>query len=240
LKKNIIVFGGSGLIGGALMNSTYLQEKYRLINFDIKVKKSKLINFKCNVLKIKKIENSLNIVIKKYGNIYGAINATYPKVLQKNDPGSVDPNLFTDEVVDHFKSFLNTTQTMCNYFKKKKNGGKIINFSSIYGEFIPRLEIYKNNKIKVPLQYLISKNSIIVMSKYFSKFYLKHKININCISPGGVFNNQEKNFLKNYQNFCSTGMLDPKDLIGITSFLLSQNSNKIFGQNIIVDDGFTL
>ncbi len=35
-------------------------------------------------------------------------------------------------------------------------------------------------------------------------------------------------------------MLKSEDLIGITDFLLSENSKKIFGQNIIIDDGFTL
>ena len=94
--------------------------------------------------------------------------------------------------------------------------------------------------MNLPLQYVISKHSIITLSKYFSKFYLKNKININTISPGGVIDNQNKLFLKNYKKFCSTGMIKKSDLNGTIEFLLSDSSKNIFGHNLIVDDGFTL
>ena len=45
--------------------------------------------------------------------------------MQKNSPGNINPNLFSKEISNHFKSFLNTTQIMCNYFKKKKIEGKL-------------------------------------------------------------------------------------------------------------------
>ena len=35
-------------------------------------------------------------------------------------------------------------------------------------------------------------------------------------------------------------MLNSNDLVGITDFLLSDSAKKITGQNIIIDDGFTL
>ena len=43
-----------------------------------------LINFKCNVLNEKQTENRIKQITHKYGKIYGVINATYPKVIQKN------------------------------------------------------------------------------------------------------------------------------------------------------------
>lgn len=239
-EKIVVVFGGTGLIGGTLIKSRILNNKYRLINFDLSIKKNTLTNFKCDVLIAKQIENNIKKITNKFGQIHGAINATYPKVMQKNSPGNINPNLFSKEISNHFKSFLNTTQIMCNYFKKKKIEGKIINFASIYGDFIPRIEIYKGTNINAPMQYLVSKNSIITMTKYFSKFFLKDKININCVSPGGIYDFQDHIFVKNYKKFCASGMLKADDLIGITDFLLSENSKKIFGQNIIIDDGFTL
>ncbi len=239
-KKIVIVFGGTGLIGSALMRSMSLNKKYKLINLDLNIKKNMLINFKCNVLNEKQTENRIKQITHKYGKIYGVINATYPKVIQKKSPGKINPNLFAREISNHLKSFFNTTQIMCNYFKKKKIEGRIINLASIYGEFIPRIEIYKGTNISAPMQYLISKNSLITMTKYFSKFFLKDKININCISPGGIYDSQDHRFLKNYNKFCASGMLNAEDLIGITKFLLSDDSKKIFGQNIVIDDGFTL
>ena len=238
--KNVIIFGGSGLIGNTLLNSDLLKEKHRLINLDIKNIGNREIYYKCDTSKKNQIEKSIRLIVKKYGQIYAIINVTYPKVLQKKNPGKIDSDLFSNEISAHFKSFLNTTQIMCNYYVKNKIKGKIINFASIYGEYTPRFEIYKDTNLVAPLQYLLSKNSIVTMTKYFSKFYLKKKININCISPGGIFDFQDKKFVKNYKKFCATGMLNSNDLNGITNFLLSSNSNKIFGQNMIIDDGFTL
>ena len=94
----------------------------------------------------------------------------------------------------------------------------------------------------MPLQYLIIKNAIDSMMKYSAKFFLKKNIKINNISPGGILGLYEnKKFIKNYTKFTAGNkMLCNKDLGGIVNFLLSTDSDKITGQNIIIDDGFTL
>jgi len=47
--------------------------------------------------------------------------------------------------------------------------------------------------------------------------------------------------LKAYKEFClNKGMLDAKDVSGTVLFLLSDLSEYVNGQNIVVDDGFTL
>ena len=66
-------------------------------------------------------------------------------------------------------------------------------------------------------------------------------IRVNCISPGGIKNNQPNSFLKKYKNDCvSKGMLDPFDLNGVLLMLLSDDTKYLTGQNIIIDDGWSL
>ena len=66
-------------------------------------------------------------------------------------------------------------------------------------------------------------------------------IRVNTISPGGILDGQPEVFLENYKAECiSKGMLDAKDLTGTLIYLLSDMSQYVNGQNIIVDDGFTL
>ena len=61
------------------------------------------------------------------------------------------------------------------------------------------------------------------------------------MSPGGVKHNLPKKFIKNYKNECnSKGLLDAKDVVDTISFLLSEKSNFISGQNIVIDDGYSL
>ena len=69
---------------------------------------------------------------------------------------------------------------------------------------------------------------------------LATNLNINCVSPGGIFNNQHKNFVKNYvNNVPLKRMGNPDDISPAVSFLLSEEASYITGQNLIVDGGWT-
>jgi len=61
------------------------------------------------------------------------------------------------------------------------------------------------------------------------------------VSPGGLYDGQPDSFVKAYRTQTQgTGMLQPDDICGSVLFLLSDESRYITGQNLIVDDGFTL
>ena len=95
---------------------------------------------------------------------------------------------------------------------------------------IPRFEIYKSTSISgMPLQYAVIKNAINTMMSHSAKFFLKKKIKINNISPGGVLGLREnKKFIENYGKFTSSGtMLNKKDVTKTVLFLLSSGSDKI-------------
>ena len=52
---------------------------------------------------------------------------------------------------------------------------------------------------------------------------------------------QPEAFLEAYREVClNQGMLDKTDLVGSLLYLLSDLSRCVNGQNLIVDDGFTL
>ena len=123
----------------------------------------------------------------------------------------------------------------------KQKYGNLILTSSILGTASPKFEHYKNNKINCPIEYAASKSGVISITKFLAKLYGRKKIRVNCISPGGIKDNQPKNFLKKYKQSClSKGMLDPKDIVGTISFLISEKSRFLNGQNLIVDDGWSL
>jgi enoyl-[acyl-carrier-protein] reductase (NADH) len=61
------------------------------------------------------------------------------------------------------------------------------------------------------------------------------------VSPGGIFDGQAEPFLNAYKALTNgEGMLNVNDVIGSIMFLLSPESKYVTGQNIIVDDGFSL
>ena len=133
-----------------------------------------------------------------------------------------------------------TSQQFITYFQKQ-GYGNVINISSIYGVITPRFEIYNNTEMTTPVEYIAIKSALINLTKYMAKYFKGSNIRFNSVSLGGIFNNQPDSFIQGYNSYClNKGMLDPKDINGVIIFLLSENSTFINGQNIIVDDGFTL
>ena len=91
------------------------------------------------------------------------------------------------------------------------------------------------------MAYSISKSSVISITKEMAIRFGKYNCRVNCISLGGLIGRADKEFQLAYQNECLyDGMLDPKSVISIFAFLLSDKSRSITGQNIIADNGFTL
>ena len=238
-KKNIIVFGSEGLIGKKICLEI-IKSNGNLISADIKKKKSNDY-FQIDVNNISQLHKLKKKIIKKYRSIDAIIICVYPKAKIKNrDFFKINNQLFLKELNLHFGAYFNIHQVFLKYFHTIKSGN-IINFSSMYGNFIPRFEIYANTKMNMPIQYLIVKSSIIKMTEYLAKISLKKNVRLNCVSPGGVFDYQDKKFIKKYSSFCnSNNLLDPNDISGLILFLLSDLSEKITGQNFIIDDGFTL
>lgn len=131
-----------------------------------------------------------------------------------------------------------TCQTLGELMKKK--GGSIINFGSIYGVVAPDQSIYGNSGINSPAVYGASKAAVIQFSKYLAVYWASHRIRVNCISPGGVANGQDKKFVALYSKKSPMGrMIEKEELKGAVLFLASMSSSSVTGQNLMVDGGWT-
>ncbi len=105
----------------------------------------------------------------------------------------------------------------------------------------PRFEIYEGTSMTKEVEYVVTKAAIIQLTRYLAQYLKGRGIRVNCISPGGVLDHQPQSFVDQYNAQCNTkGMLDGKDIAGTIVFLLSDLATHITGQNIIVDDGFSL
>jgi NAD(P)-dependent dehydrogenase (short-subunit alcohol dehydrogenase family) len=253
-NKVVVITGGAGLIGQEFAKAVMSEGgkaviadideeriKYTVKELAQKFPNGKIDEFKLNVTSRGSIQECINYLDHKYKKIDALINNAYPR--NKNYGRhffDVEYDDFVENLGMNLGGCIIPSQLFSMYFQKQ-GYGNIINISSIYGVIAPKFEIYKNTEMTMPPEYAAIKSGMLHLTTYMAKYFKGKNIRVNAISPGGILDNQPTEFLSNYNQQCSTkGMLDAKDLNGILIFLLSDMSNYINGQNIVVDDGFCL
>ena len=246
--KVYLILGANGRIGYSLAKEL-LKLGSKLILADINTKKIIKLNQsnthivkKINIVEEKNLKKIIVLANKKFKKIDGVIHCAYPvtndwgQVLEKINSKSLKINLF-----NHLGVSILVAKQFINFFLKKKIKGRIIFISSIMGVRSPKFENYRGLNMTSPAEYSVIKSGIISLTSYLAKLYKKKNILVNCVSPGGINNNQPNKFKKRYKESCgSKGLLDNEDTVGSIIFLLSDSSKYINGQNIIVDDGWSL
>lgn len=128
----------------------------------------------------------------------------------------------------------------CAEMMKKQGKGSIVNISSIYGMVGPQFDVYDNTDMKNPAQYAFAKGGMIQLTRYLACFYGPDGIRVNCISPGGYYDDQPQPFVDTYCARTPLGrMAGPEDIKGLSVFLASDASAYITGANIPLEGGWT-
>ena len=122
---------------------------------------------------------------------------------------------------------------------KVNNSGSIVNMTSIYGMIGPDFSIPESTEMTMPAAYSAIKGGLLNFTKYLASYFGKCNIRVNSVSPGGIFNNQNEKFVKNYSKKLLGRMGDPKEISPAVVFLLSDDSSYITGHNLVVDGGYT-
>ena len=117
----------------------------------------------------------------------------------------------------------------------------MVNIASVYGVVAPKFGIYNDTTMTMPVEYAAIKAAIIHLTRYVTAYIKDSRFRVNTVSPGGIMDNQPADFTNAYRKEThGRGMLDAEDVVGTILFLLSNHSRFVTGQNIIIDDGFTL
>ncbi len=121
----------------------------------------------------------------------------------------------------------------------RSGGGSIINISSMMGMYGPDLSNYEGTDMgDMPPDYFFHRGGIINLTRFMARMLADKKIRVNCISPGGLFNNQPKRFVENYCKKVPVGrMANHDDIKGLVVLLASEASAYINGENILMDGG---
>ena len=119
--------------------------------------------------------------------------------------------------------------------------GSIVNIGSIQGMIGPSYELYAGTTMgDMPPDYFFHKGGMLNLTRFYAALYGPKNVRVNCLSPGGFFNNQPESFVQRYaEHTMLNRMADNHDLGGALVFLLSDASRYITGANLPVDGGYT-
>ena len=239
-KKIIIVTGGNGLLGTSIIQKLKVDGAF-VINLDINhMTNENLSNVQCDITNQESIDSSLNLILDMYSKIDGLVNNAYPRT---QDWG----NKFEDIKLESWKknidwqlnSYFYMSQQVAIQMVKQKYGS-IVNIASIYGVIGPDFTVYDGTKMTMPAGYAAIKGGLINLTRYMASYFGPYKIRVNTVSPGGIFDDQNSIFVNNYKKKVPLRRMgNPEDIAPSVSFLLSEESTYITGQNLIVDGGWT-
>jgi 2-deoxy-D-gluconate 3-dehydrogenase len=201
-------------------------------------------------------ESTRNLVaetLRLYGQLDILVNSA--ALDPKFDPDAVKrglaPGAFEEFTLDQWNAAINVnltglflvTQACVKPMLDQGKRGSIINICSTYGLNGPDQRIYIKDGVRVaykPVYYTTTKAGVLGFTKYLASYYAGTEIRVNALTPGGVYNEHEEYFVKNYSAKTILGRMARKDeMNGALLFLASEASSYMTGNNLIVDGGWT-
>jgi NAD(P)-dependent dehydrogenase (short-subunit alcohol dehydrogenase family) len=201
--------------------------------------------------------DSVNALVEKVLSAFGRLDILVNSAAldPKFDPDAmrkgIMPGAFEDYPLDQWNAALGVnltgmflvTQACVKPMIEQGKKGSVINICSTYGLNGPDQRIYVKDGERVafkPVYYTVTKAGVLGFTKYLAAYYAGTEIRVNALTPGGVFNNHEDYFVKNYSAKTILGRMAKKDeMNGALLFLASDASSYMTGNNIVVDGGWT-
>ncbi len=206
-----------------------------------------------DITKPESVNAMVEMVVREFGRLDILVNsaALDPKFDPDAAAKGIAPGAFEDYPLEQWNAALNVnltgmflvTQACVKQMNAQGQKGSIINICSTYGLNGPDQRIYIKDGKRVafkPVYYTVTKGGVLGFTKYLAAYYASTEIRVNALTPGGVFNNHEEYFVKNYSAKTILGRMARKDeMNGALLFLASDASSYMTGNNVVVDGGWT-
>ncbi len=245
----VVVIGASGRLGSAVCEAL-VRARVRVVAVDIDVSSLKKLSEEApeycvlvgaDATELSSMQTALDVAEERFGSVRGAVHAAYPRT---SDWGAKFEDVTEQSLKENLFGQLGGTILFSREVTsrmRETGGGSLVLVSSIQGVRAPRFDHYEGLSMSSPAEYTAIKAGVIAFTGWLAKYLAGTQVRVNCVSPGGIDADQTEVFKERYRADCLTkGLLNPEDVVGAIRFLLSEDSRFISGQNIVVDDGWSL
>lgn len=248
--KVVVVCGGLGLIGRATVQAALAQGAFVVIadidaekgrEFKKSLNSDNAVYLDLNITDETEVLRFIDDIERDIGSVYAWVNLAYPRT---DDWGAKVEDIKMESFRENVDWQLNSQFICCRAILEKMKSrryGVVVNFSSIYGLQGPYFGVYEGTEMTMAAAYSAIKAGVVNLTKYLAAYYGKHNLRVNCIAPGGVFDNQNPVFVANYNKQVPLGRMGKADEIapGVV-YLISEEAKYITGHTLVIDGGFTI
>jgi len=257
-----VITGGAGLLGVqhaeaiaeagghpvlADIDEEKAIEKARIISGKYRVDS---IGIRTDITNKSEVEALLDTILKRFGRVDILINnaAIDPKVEKDTTINSSRLETFSLNLWNIEIAVGLTGAMLCSKIfgseMAKRGKGVILNISSDLGIIAPDQRIYRNKLLPEdqqyvkPVTYSVIKHGLIGLTKYLATYWADKGVRVNSISPGGVYTNQDPEFIERLTNLIPLGRMAHEDEYkAAIIFMVSDASSYMTGANLVIDGG---
>lgn len=259
-----VVTGGAGLLGNEFCR-TLAEAGASVAVVDLNAEAAKKVvvaltkegyavkGFSTDITKPGSVNAMVTSVLADFGRLDILVNsaALDPKFDPEAVSRGIAPGRFEDYPLDQWNAALSVnltgmflvTQACVKPMLEHGRKGSIINICSTYGLNGPDQRIYEKPggpQTFKPVYYTVTKAGVLGFTKYLAAYYRGTQIRVNALTPGGIFNDHDDTFVKNYSSKTILGRMAHRDeMNGALLFLASEASSYMTGANLVVDGGWT-
>jgi NAD(P)-dependent dehydrogenase (short-subunit alcohol dehydrogenase family) len=244
--KIILVTGGAGLYGKCIVeglaeaDGTVITASRNLESGQKVAKDFRSKGLDVHAMQVDQADHNSVIalkeeILKKFGRLNVFVNNAVARPMKSYNAPIED---FAESMRVNATGAVDIIREMADLIEKSK-GGSIINISSMMGMYGPILSNYEGTNMgDLPSDYFFHRAGLINLTRYLAQMFAGRNVRINCISPGGLFNNQPERFLENYcKKVPVRRMANNDDIKGLVVLLASEAGAYINGENILMDGG---
>lgn len=196
------------------------------------------------------VSDGLDAVLSRYDAVHILVNnaAVDPKV---NADSVIETSRLENFPLEQWNHQLNVGLTgafLCAQsfggWMATHGGGTILNIASDLAVFAPDQRLYRKEGLPEerqpvkPVTYPVVKTALIGLTRYLATYWHEAGIRVNALSPGGVYNGQNDEFVARLSQLIPLGrMAQVNEYRAAIQFLCSDASSYMTGQNIVMDGG---